>query len=243
MESELIRKARAFAEIVFKDRTFESRPFHNLAHTRDVVAAAQEIGNHIDLTEDEMESAIIAAWLHDIGYLEGEGDHEKKAAEKSKELLLSWGAPHRKVLEVAEAILSTKIPQQPKSIVSKVICDADLFHLSTEGCTEQSDKLREEWQKVGKRSMTDKEWLKQNLEFLENHHYQTPYGQTILQEGKKRNIKKIRKLLMPEISEKKYHKLEDELVKLRSKLEKERVLRPDRGIETMFRTTSSNHLM
>jgi hypothetical protein len=53
----------------------------------------------------------------------------------------------------------------------------------------------------------------------------------------------MRKLVMPEISEKKYHELEDELVKLRSKLEKERSLKPDRGIETMFRTTSSNHLM
>ncbi|MEX2232074.1 MAG: Pycsar system effector family protein [Cyclobacteriaceae bacterium] len=243
MESELIRKARTFAENVFKDRAFENRPFHNLAHTRGVVAAAGQIGDRIDLTEDEMESAIIASWLHDVGYIDGEGDHEKKAAGKSKELLLSWGAAHRKVLEVTEAILSTKVPQQPRSIVSKVVCDADLFHLSTEECTEQSDKLREEWEKVGKRSLTDKEWLQQNLEFLENHRYQTPYGQTILQEGKKRNIKKIRKLLMPEISEKKYHKLEDELVKVRAKLEKERVLRPDRGIETMFRTTSSNHLM
>jgi predicted metal-dependent HD superfamily phosphohydrolase len=243
MESELIRKARSFAENVFKDRTFDNRPFHNLAHTRDVVSAVEEIGNRIELTDDEMESAVIAGWLHDVGYLEGETDHEKKAAEKSRELLNSWGAPHRKIQEVAEAILATKVPQQPKTIVSKVLCDADLFHLSTEECTEQSDKLRKEWEKVGKGPLTDNEWLKQNLEFLENHHYQTPYGQTILQEGKKRNIKKIRKQLMPEISEKKFHKLEDELVKVRSKLEKERVLRPDRGIETMFRTTSSNHLM
>lgn len=202
MESELIRKARSFAESVFSDRSFQNRPFHNLAHTLSVVAAAEQIGNRIDLTEDEMESAIIASWLHDIGYIDGESDHEKKAAEKSKELLMTWGAPHRKVLEVTEAILSTKVPQQPKSIVSKVVCDADLFHLSTDQCTEQSDKLRDEWERVGKRSLSDEEWLQQNLEFLENHRYQTPYGQTILQEGKKRNIKKIRKLLMPEISEK-----------------------------------------
>ena len=243
MESELIRKARAYAENVFRDETFEGRPFHNLAHTLDVVEATVEIGSRTELTEDEMESAIIAAWLHDVGYLEGEGDHESKAADRAKELLQSWGASHRKILEVTEAILSTRIPQRPRSIVSKVVCDADLFHLSTEACTVQSDKLREEWKLTDKKDLTEKDWQKQNLAFLENHQYHTPYGQTILQEGKKRNIKILRKKIMPEISEKKYHKLEDEYVKLRAKLEKERLLKPDRGIETMFRTTSSNHLM
>src|SRR5918999_5951090 len=100
MDSELINKARTFAENVFKDRTFENRPFHNLAHTQDVVAAVEEIGTHIDLTGEELESAIVAAWLHDVGYLEGEGDHEEKAAEKARQLLSSWGASHKKILEI-----------------------------------------------------------------------------------------------------------------------------------------------
>jgi predicted metal-dependent HD superfamily phosphohydrolase len=243
MESELINKARSFAETVFKDRTFNDRPFHNLSHTQGVVAAVEEVGSHAELTEDEMESCIVAAWLHDIGYLEGEGDHERNAAEKSRDLLESWGASHKKVAEVTEAILSTKMPQQPKSAVSKVLCDADLFHLSTETCTEQSEKLRNEWERQGKAPMDDSEWVQHNLEFLESHRYHTPYGQTVLQAGKKKNIKKFRKLLAPEFSEKEYHKMEDTLVKLRSKLERERLLKPDRGIETMFRTTSGNHIM
>lgn len=243
MESQLISKARAFAEHVFKDRTFEDRPFHNLEHTRNVVAAAEEIGTHMELTEDELESAIVAAWLHDIGYLQGEGDHERHAADKARDLLTSWGASQKKVAEVTEAILSTKLPQQPRSLVSQVLCDADLYHLSTTSCTEQSARLREEWETQGKASMPDDQWLRHNLEFLENHHYHTPYGQTILQAGKKKNIKKFRKNLQGEISEKDYHKLEDDLIKLRSKLEKERLQKPDRGIETMFRTTSGNHIM
>ena len=243
MESELIRKARTFAEDVFRDRTFENRPFHNLAHTLDVVSAVEEIGTHIELTDDELESALIAGWLHDIGYLEGEGGHELKAADKATELMRSWGATHKKTMEVAEAILATKIPQQPRSIVSKVVCDADLYHLSTKACSDKSGKLRQEWENHGKKSMSDAEWLQQNLEFLEGHRYHTPYGQTILQAGKKKNIKRLRKQILPEVSKKDYHKLEDDVVKLRSKLEKERLLKPDRGIETMFRTTSGNHIM
>lgn len=243
MESELIAKARSFAEHVFKDRSFEKRPFHNLQHTQDVVAAVEEIGSHTDMTDDELESAIVAAWLHDIGYVEGDGGHEQKAADKAKELLKSWGASHKKVLEVSEAILATVMPQRPTSIVGKVLCDADLHHLSSESCSEKSDRLRAEWQSHGVKEMTDEDWIKQNIEFMEGHRYHTAYGQTVLQAGKKRNIKKLRRQLTPVFSEEEFHKLEDKIVKLRSRLEKERVQKPDRGIETMFRTTSANHHM
>ena len=243
MESQLIRQARAYAENIFTHEAFSSRPFHNADHTRDVVAAAEEIGKRTELSEDELESAIVAAWLHDIGYAEGEGDHEKKSAAKARELLQEWGAPPRKVAEVTEAILATEVPQRPGSMISKVLCDADLYHLSTPACTDKSDKLREEWQLAGKSALEDTEWLQRNLEFLEGHRYHTPYGQTVLQEGKKKNIKKLRRKLTPGISQKDYGRLEDEVIKLRSKLEKERSLKPDRGIETMFRITSSNHLV
>jgi predicted metal-dependent HD superfamily phosphohydrolase len=243
MESELIKKAQAFAEIVFKDRSFEKRYFHNIDHTRDVVEAVEKIGMHMELSSDEIESATIAAWLHDIGYVEGNENHEHKAADKAKEMLTQWGATPKKISEVTEAILATKMPQQPKTLIGKVLCDADLHHLSTSDCTSKSNKLREEWEKSGHKMLTDPEWLRTNLEFMENHQYHTPYGQTILQQGKKKNIKQLRKLVNPEVSEKKFHKLEEELVKLRSKLEKEKILKPDRGIETLFRTTSHNHLM
>lgn len=243
MESELINKARAFAEGVFKDRAFDNRPFHNLQHTRDVVSAVEDICAHTELTEDEQESAVIAAWLHDVGYLEGEGEHEEKAAEKARELMESWGVSRKKILEVTEAILATKMPQQPRSIVSQVLCDADLYHLSTEACMEKSERLREEWKSHRKSDVSDLEWINQNVEFMQGHRYHTPYGQTVLQAGKKRNIKKLRRLVAPKFSEKEYHKLEDTLIKLRTRLEKEKLQKPDRGIETMFRTTSGNHIM
>jgi predicted metal-dependent HD superfamily phosphohydrolase len=243
METDLIKKARALAEAEFKKSAFDNRPFHNLHHTLDVVKAAEEIGRQSELNEEELESLIIAAWLHDIGYAEGAHEHERKAADKAKTFLTEQGAAPRMILEVTEAILSTKVPQQPRSLIAKVLCDADLYHLSTEACQAKADNLREEWRNIDGKSMPETEWLQTNLQFLENHRYQTPYGQTILQQGKKKNIKKLRKLLNPEFSEKKFHELEEELVKLRSKLEKEKILKPDRGIETMFRTTSQNHLM
>ncbi len=243
MESDLVKKARLYAEEIFRDRTFANRSFHNIEHTQDVVRAVQEIASNSSLTPDETEAATVAAWLHDIGYVEGAENHEQKAAAKAELLLRDAGLPPKKIADITDAILATKVPQQPRSLIAKVLCDADLYHLSSAQCTAKSEKLREEWETVGHKTLNDKEWLETNLSFMEGHRYHTPYGQTVLQDGKKKNIKKLRKLLKPEISEKKYHKLEEEVVKLRSKLEKEKTLKPDRGIETMFRTTSHNHLM
>lgn len=241
MDSELIKQARALAERTFAGKAFEKRAFHNLEHTQAVVDAALKIGRHSGLSDDETESVQIAGWLHDIGYENGAENHEDVAAEKARVLLEEHGASPQKVTDVTEAIMATKMPQQPTTMVSKVLCDADLYHLSSEQCDELGFKLREEWRALGFKDMKDKEWLRFNLDFMEAHHYHTPYGQEELQRGKKKNIKRLRKILDPEMSGKKYKKMEEELAKLQHKLEKDK--KPDRGIETMFRTTSSNHIM
>src|SRR5688500_11278123 len=159
MDSELIRQSKALAEAVFQSRAFEKHVFHNYQHTLDVVNAVNIIGLHTNLTADELESATAAAWLHDIGYEQGSKNHEQASAGKAKDLMERLGVPHKKIVEVTEAILSTHIPQQPKTLVSQVLCDADLFHLSTEQCQEKAALLREEWKVLGSRDLTNDEWL------------------------------------------------------------------------------------
>lgn len=243
METELIKKAKSFAEQVFSNKVFDKLPYHNLNHTLEVVNATRVIGEQSGLNDDEMESALLAAWLHDTGYIEGDKDHELKAALKAKDELTSWGASFKKVLEVTEAIKATKMPQQPESLVSKVVCDADLYHLASDEALEHGRRLREEWRLLKGQDMTDEDWMRSSLEFMQEHRYHTPYGRAVLEKEKKGNIKKLKKLLDPEKKEKKFKELEEEVIKLRSKLEKEKRLKPDRGIETMFRNTSHNHIV
>ena len=243
MDSELIKASRLLAEGVFKNRSFEKHAFHNLDHTQDVVNAVQVIGHHTNLTADEMESALVAAWLHDVGYANGSKNHEETSAERARELLQELGASDRKVTEVTEAIRATKMPQQPKSLVAQVLCDADLFHLSTSACQEKSEMLRKEMKALGTKDLSMEESLNATMDYMRQHTYHTLYGKTVLEQNKQKNIKKLKKTLRPEISAKEHRKLQEEVEKLRSKLEKERILKPDRGIETMFRTTSHNHIM
>jgi hypothetical protein len=135
------------------------------------------------------------------------------------------------------------MPQSPRNLISQVLCDSDLMHLATAECEKKSNMLREELKMLGTKDMSKEEWLTATISFMERHSYHTPYGKSVLEEGKQKNIKKFKKLLRPDLSYKKYKKMEEEVGNLRAKLEKERILKPDRGIETMFRTTSHNHIM
>lgn len=243
MESELIREAKALAEQQFSDKAFDNYHFHNFEHTREVAAAAEDIGRQSNLTSEELELAVVAAWLHDIGYKQGAENHEENSVKAAASLFQRLGTPVGQINLINNAILSTKMPQHPKSMVDKVVCDADLFHLSDGSYEKKGALLRSEWSAIKGKQMTDEEWVMHNLEFMQNHHYNTPYGQTVLEESKQKNMKRLKKSLEPEVSKKKYRKLQEEVEKLQSKLEKAKTQKPDRGIETMFRTTSHNHVM
>jgi predicted metal-dependent HD superfamily phosphohydrolase len=243
MESALIDHAKSQAEEVYKDSVFENYFFHNLRHTEDVVSAVKVIGMRSELNADEMELTLAAAWLHDLGYKYGAENHEESSARFAEEFMERLSIPPKKIKVISSAILSTRLPQQPRTLIERVLCDADLFHLSNQTFEEKSQLLRKEWKATGFREMTDQEWIQHNIDFMAEHKYHTPYGQTLLAEGKKKNIKRLKKTLEPDISKKKYKKLQDEVVKLETKLEKMKVLKPDRGIETMFRLTSHNHIL
>jgi predicted metal-dependent HD superfamily phosphohydrolase len=251
VETELVRKAREYAESVLGEKLPAHFVFHDLRHTREVAAAAYEIGQASNLTDDQQETVLVAAWMHDIGYLYGCEHHERDSASTAVKFLRDWGASDEKTMAVQRTILATRMPQNPQDLLGQVLCDADLQHLAKGDIAERGQCLRQEIAVVKDIHFnSDKQWLEYNLSFLKNHEYFTEYGKTVLQPLKKKNIKRLKKQLHPETEEDhkggkdkdkdKDHDLEREVAKLRKKLEKRE--RPDRGIETMFRTTSENHV-
>lgn len=196
MESLLIKKAREYAEHIFKQKVFITHTYHNLEHTKDVVAGVEIIGKKSGLTEDELESALVAAWFHDTGYICGDQQHEQSAVNNANTLLHEWKIPPLKIKSITEAILSTCMPQQPTFMLSKVLCDADLLHLSSEDFLIKNENLRKEWRIVKGIVMDDQEWIQRSLRFLKAHRYHTPYGQTVLEAAKKENIMLLEKLLI-----------------------------------------------
>ena len=44
--------------------------YHNLNHVQNVVKQVKEIGKESGISKKELEDLVIAAWFHDLGYLE-----------------------------------------------------------------------------------------------------------------------------------------------------------------------------
>ena len=225
----------------------ETMVYHNLIHTREVVKAADKIGTYANLTEEEKEILMLSAWFHDTGFKFDYDNHEQKSVEIAKGFLDKNDYPADKTEKIISCILSTKIDQKPSTLIERVLNDADFIHLSKKSYFDKLLLLKSELERTRNEKIIDVEWYEQNLEFLKSHQFYTEYGKTVLNPKVEKNedtqYKMLKKLgrLQDEAIGKDLHLDPDRIKELKKKLKKVEG-RPDRGIETMFRLTSRNHL-
>ncbi|MBB2145436.1 phosphohydrolase [Pedobacter sp. LMG 31464] len=229
----------------------EKLVYHNLNHTQDVVKATMQIANHYQLNDKDFFIVTTGAWFHDTGYFEAPLAHEQKGADLAVEFLKKLDVPAAVRDEVMQVILSTKMPQRPTNQLENIVCDGDLFHLGTEDFRKKGKLMHKEIELLYDKDISKKQWRKTDIEFLESHEYHTDYCILLLNDQKLKNLEKLKSKLKDEdedetvltISDKK----ETKPVKDENPFKQEKLLtkkdkkRPDKGIETMFRITSSNN--
>lgn len=234
--------------------------YHNLRHTKDVVAAATQIANHYQLSDEDFFVVISAAWFHDTGYFTDKKDHESKSVGLATHFLKQHKVEQPVIDKVAGCILATKMPQSPADLLQQIICDADLFHLGTDDFRDKNKLLRKEMEAIKKHDIDKDEWRGYNIEFLQGHEYYTDYCRLLLNDQKQKNLQKLiekqadfevketpviltsdtdNNAIITDGKEKDKEKDKDHDDDHGSKKHKND--RPDRGIETMFRISSSNH--
>lgn len=235
----LLNKAQEYSETILRDQIPADFVYHDHYHTSRVVDAAELIGVESGLTDEELEIVLIAAWFHDTGYRSGCTQHEKESAQIATDFLRAEEYPEEKIEKVVGCIMATQMPQMPTNLLEEVLCDADLHHLACHDYHKMSAKMHSEVEHVKGKSINDEDWNHMNFNFFKDHEYFTAYGKMYLEPIKKQNLKTIKKKNKEQDKKEKYiQELEGKVDKLQSKLN----LKPERGIETMFRTTSKNHL-
>lgn len=239
--TDLIRQVQQYAESVL-DQLPSAYTYHSTHHTRQVAQYAEEIGIATGLTDHALENVIVAAWLHDVGYVNGRSNHEERSQEMARTLLDRSGLSEKRIEKVLACIGATKMPQRPQTDAEMVLCDADLSHLATDDFTNSSEQLRMECNALLD-NLGRKKWLKETVKFMESHQYFTDYARQKLGPLKQANLDKVRQKLAELKAMGKPEKADP--VTSESPDEADGVAktkRSDRGIETMFRTTSTNHL-
>lgn len=194
-ENPLLQKARAYVRALIKERKPQWLKYHDFNHAKSVVKACQAIGTASSLGEEGLEVVSLAAWFHDVGYVEGIDGHEERSAEMANLFLRQNGYPERKIAQVAACIQATKMPQDPKNVIEQVLCDADIAHLSRKDYLELSGDFRLEIEFRMCVKLTDVEWLTMNIDFVAGHRYFTDYAKTNFEKQRKLNLAALREQL------------------------------------------------
>jgi len=241
--SKLIDEAKHFALDILENKIPENIKYHSTEHTQDVVKACYEIGKHSGLSGEELEILVLAAWFHDIGYREVINNHEQVSAQIALDFLREKDFDQTKATLVAGCIMATQMPQCPKSKLEEIICDADLLHLATDNYFNKATLLHEELQNITGANISEQEWMDMNKKFIKEHEYFTEYAKEKYGPLEDLNLKKVKKRLKAMKKQtSQVAQLEDQIEKLKEKIKKSKDTTPTRGVETMFRLTSKNHL-
>ena len=171
--------------------------YHNVEHTKDVIAASEQLGKLENITGDDLTILKTAALFHDSGFLETYSNHEEISCEVARKWLPEYGYSKEEIDKICSLIMTTKLPQQPKEKLGEILCDADLYYMGTDRYFIGAEKLYKELHEAGFVKNRE-EWSAEELRFVENHKYFTPTAQQKLNARLKQILIQLKQRLKKE---------------------------------------------
>jgi predicted metal-dependent HD superfamily phosphohydrolase len=199
----------------------------------------EELADHYNISADDKELLLVAAWFHDAGYSVAYDTHEQESAAIARDFLSKRQDPEDKISKVEALILSTNIKRKPSDLLEEMLHDADFINIGRKGFFTRAQALRIEWELKCKKKFTEKEWQELQLRFLIENNFYTKYCLKRYTERRSKNIEEQKKRIDTLNTE-----LEKLKVKAQAKLKEKTVedTQPKRGVETMFRSIYRNHI-
>ncbi len=146
--------------------------YHSLGHIKDVYKAAENLSHLEGLTDEDKLLLLTAVLFHDSGFLISQKEHERLSCELAQKYLPDFDYTPAEIERICGMIMATQIPQSPKNLLEKIICDADLDYLGRDDFFTIGDKLFDELVMYGIID-NENEWNKLQVRFLEKHRYFT----------------------------------------------------------------------
>ncbi|OXA93083.1 Pycsar system effector family protein [Flavobacterium hercynium] len=231
----LIEQSEEFVSNLLKDNLSNLYSYHNFNHTFSVVNAVKELCKKEDVEGDDKELLLVAAWFHDTGYTKGYENHELESTKIAADFLREKGKSDEFIANVSKLIMVTVKEYIPKTHLEKIMKDADYAHLVGVEYEVTCELLRLELKNTHNVLFSNAEWAKENLNFLLNkHRFYTDHALKKWQPLKEKNLILVQKRIDKQ-EKKAAEKMKEENAK------KDKVEKPDRGVDTLFRVTLGNH--
>jgi len=195
MNQQVFEPARQYALHRLETELSPKYYYHDLTHTRDdVVVSAELLASMEGIQGENLYLLRTAAWFHDLGFVEQPPFHELISARIAVSVLPEFGYTPRQVEVVRWAIFATIIPQEPRTLLERILTDADLNVLGRPDFLARNANLRHELTCFGI-VFSDVDWYSRQLTFLENHNFFTESARTLYDAQKTMNIAALKNTL------------------------------------------------
>lgn len=230
--SALVKDAQTYITDLFAKELPAKLTYHSLHHTEVVVKECRALAPAAGLNDNDTEALLLAAWFHDIGYLDVYDGHEFRSMERAGAWLTERGVAPERVQLIQNTIKATHRDEKPETELQQLLVDADMSNLAREDFRSSAELLRTEWELVLGKTYSNPEWAELQLDFMLSHKYHSDAGKERYKKDFKANLDEQRDQLKK--AEKKKKKKDEEVLGTFAD--------PKRGVETMFRTMYSNHI-
>jgi len=244
VQVDILKQAEDYVSSLYESDHNHNLVYHSIEHTRKVVDHVNEIAAHYELEEKDIIILNLAAWFHDTGHLyEDPIDHEKKSVKLMRDWIETKDIYAALVNEIDRTIMATRIDSEPSNLFEQIIKNADTYHFGTKEFKD-FDKLMRKEMKMRNLDTILMDWEKNTLALLEHHQYYTDYCKNLLEERKRKNMSKLKKRINEIYAPNSSETLMPETKKTNE--DKKDQAKPSgfitKGIQTMLRLTSENHM-
>jgi hypothetical protein len=163
-------------------------------HTVDVVTEVELIGWAEGVKDEDILLLKTAALFHDSGHVVSYDDHEYQGTLLAREILPGFGYSEEQIEKICNIIMATKLPPEPRNLLEKIICDADLDYLGRSDMIPVSNTLYKELKEQDKIG-TLNDWNRLQIKFISGHQYFTQTARSLREVNKQKQIDRIRNLL------------------------------------------------
>jgi uncharacterized protein len=170
-----IRKLKEFIIGKISSGISKNQTYHGPHHTLDVLRVCNLYIKRLKINSDDAYLLRTAALLHDIGFLDAFAKHETNGIKYAKTELPKWGYSKSDIAKIVGMIAATELPQNPKTLLEEVICDADLDYLGTDKFYQVGGTLYTEFLNYNVVA-NEREWDLMQIKFLQTHKYHTAYA-------------------------------------------------------------------
>lgn len=184
------KKAEQHIIKLLKIKLPEGLHYHGLHHTYDVCDAAQRIAKAEGVSGEDLFLLLTAALIHDAGFTITYINHEDKSVELAKQILPQYGYSDAQLKVIEGIIEATKLPMNAKTLLEKIMCDADLDYLGRDDFYPISEGLKKEFLAQGI-VKNDKEYDAVQIKFLTAHKYFTETAKSTRDSGKQQRLQEI----------------------------------------------------